>query len=400
MKTNLVEIQLKKGREKSLQQRHPWIFSGAIEKVNGKPQAGDLVQLVDSDGRYAATAYYNAQSQIQARILTWAEETIDETFWRKALQRAFVLRQSLALEPLTNAYRLVNAEADGLPGLVVDKYGDYLVMQCLTAGIDCRKEMLSKLLVELLQPRGIVERSDVSVRRKEGLKPFSGVLWGEKPEGMLEILENGHRFGVDLLEGQKTGFYLDQRTNRTAVAQAAFCAGKEILNAFCYTGGFSIYAAAHNPAQIINLDSSQKALEEAENNLARNGLERAQDEYIMGDAFQVLRYYQEAGRQFDTIIIDPPKFATNQGDINKACRGYQDLNRIALRLLRPGGTLATFSCSGLVSAELFRKVIFSAGVEAQRDVQVLAQLTQAPDHPFLLAFPESYYLKGLLCRIP
>ena len=393
-------IVLKKGREKPVNNRHPWLFSGAVGSVQGRPEPGDVVEVVDAGGRFLARGYYNPHSQIRTRILTWnPDEAIDEGFWRGRIERAIAGRAALPLEPATTAYRLVNAEADSLPGLIVDKYGHFLVLQCLTLGIDRRKEMLIALLADLLQPAGIVERSDASVRRKEGLPEVSGHRWGEEPPASLVIRENDHQFGVDLLAGHKTGFYLDQRDNRAAVCRPEFVAGKQLLNVFAYTGGFGIYAAAQGAGAIVHLDSSVEALEQAERNVALNGLERPDDEYIAGDAFEVLRYYRDEGRQFDVIIIDPPKFAHSQRDVQPACRGYKDLNWLALRLLRPGGLLATFSCSGLVSADLFQKVVFGAAVDAGRDVQILQHLGQAADHPILLTFPESAYLKGFLCRV-
>ncbi|MCP4424485.1 MAG: class I SAM-dependent rRNA methyltransferase [Chloroflexi bacterium] len=397
---------LKRGRQKPVVNRHPWIFSGAIARFEGEPEPGDIVDVAGGAGRlrgnsrFLARAYYNPHSQIRGRILTWdANEAIDEAFWRRKIGRAVKGRSALALEPATTAYRLINAESDGLPGLIVDKYGDYLVIQCLTLGIDRHKETLIRLLVDLLRPAGIVERSDVSVRALEGLPEAKGLVWGDAPPADLIVLENGHKFGVDLLGGHKTGFYLDQRANRTAVCQPHFVAAKEILNVFAYTGGFALYAAANGAGPIINVDSSIEALEQAERNMALNGWERPFDEYIAGDAFEVLRYYRDEGRQFDMVILDPPKFAHSRRDVERASRGYKDINWLALRLLRPGGLLATFSCSGRISADLFQKIVFGAAVDAGRDVQIIQKLSQSPDHPVLLTFPESAYLKGLLCRV-
>ncbi|MBP6017006.1 MAG: class I SAM-dependent rRNA methyltransferase [Candidatus Promineofilum sp.] len=411
---------LKPGRDKPVHNRHPWIFSGAIGRVQGQPAPGDLVTVADQKGVPLATAYYNAKSQIQARILSWdAAEPIDEDFWRRRLRLAINGREALtnpetrheirnttettlptARAPLpTDAYRLVNAEADGLPGLVVDRYGDYLVMQCQTLGIDRRKEMLTALLVELLQPVGILERSDVDVRGKEGLKPLVELRHGAPPPAELTLRENGFSFLMDVHHGHKTGFYLDQRDNRAAVARPPYMAGREVLNVFAYTGAFGVYAAAAGARAVVQVDSSAPALEIAERNMRLNGFERPTDEYIAGDAFEVLRYFREEGRQFDAVILDPPKFAHNQGQIDRAARGYKDLNWLAMRLLRPEGVLATFSCSGLVSADLFQKIVFSAAVDARRDVQIWRHLSQSADHPVLLSFPESAYLKGLLCRV-
>jgi 23S rRNA (cytosine1962-C5)-methyltransferase len=390
---------LRRGREKPVLNHHPWLFSGAVQRIEGDPMPGDVVQIVAGDGRFLALALFNSHSQIQARILTWHDEAIGNSFWRIKIERALNHRALLNLEPATTAYRLINAEADGLPGLVVDKYGDFLVMQCLAFGIDSRKEMLAHLLADFLQPAGIIERSDVDVRQKEGLPPVSGLLWGEAPPAETIIRENGYHFGVDLLAGHKTGFYLDQRQNRPAVCQPSHVAHKTILNAFAYTGGFAIYAAALEAAAITNIDSSIPALEQAERNMALNGFQRPQDEYIAGDVFEVLRYYREEGQQFDMVILDPPKFAHSQRDLQRASRGYKDLNMQALHLIHPGGLLATFSCSGLVSADLFQKILFAAAIDAHRDVQIIQPLGQPADHPILLTFPESAYLKGVLCRV-
>ncbi len=400
METITGQLILKPKRQKPVLNRHPWIFSGAIARIEGTLEAGDLVQVCDNNGRFLATAYFNKKSQIQARILSWDEtETIDKAFWQQKLERALDGRSQLALEPATNAYRLVNAEADGLPGLVVDKYGAYLVIQCLTAGIARRKDLLVDLLSDLIQPSGIIERSDVPVRRKEGLPQEKGLLRGSLPPDDFSIQENGHKFQVDLMAGHKTGFYLDQRENRSAVTKPHFVAGKSVLNLFAYTGGFAVYAAANGASQIINIDSSIPALETAEHNLALTGLQRPSDEYIAADAFEILRYYRDNEQKFDMVILDPPKFVNSKRDLDKAARGYKDLNWLALRLLNPGGILATFSCSGLLSSDLFQKIIFGAAVDAEREVQILAQMGQAADHPILLSFPESAYLKGLLCRV-
>ncbi len=391
---------LKRGREKPVRNRHPWIFSGAIETVNGNPKTGDLVQIETAEGKPLATAYYNPHSQIRARLLSWhVDEEIDGRFWENKIRRAISGREWLANDETTTAYRLINAESDSLPGLIVDKYGDYLVMQLLTAGMDIRRELIVELLAEMLSPTGIIERSDVPARQKEQLPQVKGLVWGQEPPSPLVVMENGRFFQVDLLNGHKTGLYLDQRENRTAVTNPAFVAGKEILNAFAYTGGFGLYAATNGAGNIVNLDSSIPALEIAEANMAHNNLDRPDDEYLAGDAFEVLRHYRDTGRQFDMVILDPPKFAHNRKDIDRATRGYKDLNWLALRLLRPGGLLATFSCSGRISPDLFQKVIFGAAVDARRDVQIIHTMGQAADHPVLLSFPEAAYLKGMLCRV-
>ena len=434
MDTPTATFFLKQGREKPVLNRHPWVFSGAIERVRGEAQPGDLVTIAGARGAALATAYYNPASQIRARILSWnPDEAIDDAFWQARLTRAIGARQALGLvtsverratsdetpttndqrpttvdprtpSPLTTAYRLIHAEADGLPGLVVDRYGDYLVMQCLTLGIDRRKGVLTEHLAALMNPAGILERSDVDVRGKEGLKQLVEVRHGAPPPPEFTIHEHGHAFLVDVWRGHKTGFYLDQRDNRAAVARPEHMAGRDVLNVFAYTGAFGVYAAAAGARHITQVDSSVAALEVAERNMALNGFappddDRSLGDYIAGDAFEVLRYYREEGQTFDVVILDPPKFAHSQSQIDRAARGYKDLNWLALRLLRPGGLLVTFSCSGLVTADLFQKIVFGAAVDAGRDVQIVQHLGQAADHPVLLAFPESAYLKGLLCRV-
>lgn len=392
-------LRLQKGREKPVQNRHPWVFSGAVQRVEGQPKPGELVRIANTGGQYLATAYYNPHSQIQGRILSWQEdEVIDETFWRKRLERAISSRLALQLAPHTTAVRLVNAEADGLPGLVVDQYNEVLVLQCQTWGIDQRKQMLAEILADLLRPDAILERSDLSARQKEGLAEATGVLWGTPPAGSLHFLENGLTFEVNLQEGHKTGFYLDQRDNRALLGQGRWVAGKEVLNVFAYTGGFAVYAAAGGAQKITNVDSSASVLELAQRNVNRVA-NRPQDEYVAADAFQLLRQYRTKQRLFDVVVLDPPKFANSQGDVTRATRGYKDINMLGLHLLRPGGLLATFSCSGLISADLFQKVLFGAAVDAGREVQILQVLSQASDHPVSLTFPESAYLKGFLCRV-
>jgi 23S rRNA (cytosine1962-C5)-methyltransferase len=391
---------LKSGRAKPVKRRHPWIFSGAVQRVEGDPQPGDIVDVVDKGNNWLAVAYFNPLSQIRARILSWEQGTrIDATWWHAQLQASLARRQALDLEPETNAFRLVNAEADGLPGLIVDKYGDYLVFQALTAGIDRRKVELVEALAALLEPKGIIERSDVDVRRKEGLAEVTAVAHGRSPQAPYYVRETGHRFEVDLLSGHKTGFYLDQRVNRALVGQSRFVAGREILNVFAYTGGFAVYAAAGGAGPVTNVDSSADMLAMAATNMHLNHGARQADEYITGDAFQVLRHFRDNGRQFDVVVLDPPKFAHSRGDVQAATRGYKDLNWLAFRLIRPGGLLATFSCSGQVSADLLQKVIFGAVIDAGRDAQILYHLAQSPDHPTLLTFPESAYLKGFLLRV-
>jgi 23S rRNA (cytosine1962-C5)-methyltransferase len=399
-------IIIRNDRARIFENRHPWVFSGAIHAVNGSPADGDIVTLRDESGRFLARGYWNRQSQINVHVLTWDEgQAIDEAFWRKRLMQAISGRavENAQHERSPNAYRLVNAENDGVPGLVVDRYGDWLVLQALTLGIDRRKQMLAKLLMEMLSPAGIYERSDVDVRQKEGLSAVTGLLAGRKPPPLIEIDENGRRFLVDVHNGHKTGFYLDQRQNRATLGNwlrfDPEADTRVILNCFSYTGGFSVYALDGMAQRVINVDASADALALAKRNITVNGLISADDDFVVGDVFEVLRKYRADGQRFDMIILDPPKFAHNQQQILPATRGYKDINLLALQLLKPGGHLMTFSCSGLVDADLFQKVVFGALVDANRDAQILMRLTASPDHPVSLTFPEGAYLKGLLCRV-
>jgi 23S rRNA (cytosine1962-C5)-methyltransferase len=396
MDSKLAMVVLKRGREKPVRNRHPWIFSGALAAVEDRAEDGELVHVADHQGRILATGYLNRRSQITVRLLSWdPDELVDPLFWRRRLERARAGRSRLAADGATTAYRLVYAEADGLPGLIVDRYGDWLVIQCLTMGMARRRDEIVALVADLVQPAGIYARDDAEVRRKEGLALETGLLWGAEPPERIEIVEHGRRFMVDVRQGHKTGFYLDQRPNR--LRAAAYCAGADVLNAFAYSGGFGVYAGLAGARSVVNVDSSIEALTLAEENLALNGC--PEQELIAGDVFQVLRDYRDEGRTFDLVVLDPPKFATSKAQVMAASRGYKDVNLLGMQLLRPGGHLVTFSCSGLVSADLFQKIVFGASVDADRDVQVLEPLAQGPDHPVLLTFPESAYLKGLLCRV-
>ncbi len=389
---------LKPGKEKPVRNHHPWIFSGAVARFQGDPADGDVVDVLDHQGKFLARGYLNRRSQIVVRCLSWIEEeAMDAAFWRRRLQQAIARRQDLLRPGDSDSCRLVHAESDLLPGLVVDQYGRYLVVQALTLGIDRRKAELVQTLVELLQPDGIYERSDVDVREKEGLAPQTGLLWGSEPPSHLEMHENGHGFWVDIQHGQKTGFYLDQRENRARLAR--YAGGRTVLNAFAYTGSFAVYARRAGAGRVVSVDTSAEALALARRNLALNGLPEGDDEYVVGDVFAVLRQYRAEGRKFDLIILDPPKFAYAQSQVQAACRGYKDINWVAMQLLKPDGILFTMSCSGLVTSDLFQKVLFGASVDAQRDAQVLERLAQAADHPILLSFPEGEYLKGFVCRV-
>jgi len=389
---------LKPDRDKPVRQRHPWVFSGAVARVEGDVTDGDVVDVVAFDGTWLARGTINRKSQIAVHLLTWNEdEAIDTAFWRSRLERAVASRSMFAESPDTTAYRLVNAESDGLPGLIVDRYGDWLVTQFLTLGIErWRKEIVEQLAG--LPCRGIYDRSDVDVRAKEGLPQATGVLAGSAPPDLVEIRENGLRFLVDIRHGHKTGFYLDQRDNRRRVAP--YLRGRDVLNCFAYTGAFAVYAVTAGARSVVSVDSSSEALELARRNMELTGRpDLSCIEYVVGDVFAELRRLRAEGRTFDAIILDPPKFASSFGQLKRAAHGYQDINRVAMHILRPGGILVTFSCSGLVSPDLFQKIVFSASLEAGRDVQIVEKLSQAADHPILVTLPESEYLKGFICRV-
>jgi 23S rRNA (cytosine1962-C5)-methyltransferase len=392
-------ITLRRGKEKPLVNHHPWVFSGAIAQVVDASEGG-IVDIYDSEGKWLARGSYNARSQIVARVWTFDEdEQVDDGFFSSRIRDSIARRigndAHQVLRVSRSASRLVNAESDGLPGLVVDRYDDFLVTQFLTLGVESHKAQIADALEEILSPRGIYERSDLDVRKKEGLSPLKGTLRGEDPPDRIEIQENGLGFRVDVKSGHKTGFYLDQKQNR--LRAAPYLTG-EVLNAFSYTGGFGVYAASAGASRVLNLDTSAGALGLARSNFELNGLEQ-NAEFVAGDAFTKLREFRDEGRKFDAIVLDPPKFVSSRGQMERGLRGYKDINLLALQLLRPGGMLVTFSCSGLVDAGLFQKVIFGAFRDADREGQIVEKLNQAPDHPILLAFPEAEYLKGLIVRV-
>lgn len=389
-------VSLKPGREKSLHRRHPWIFSGALQRADQPLQAGENVRILDAAGSALAVGAWSPASQLRVRI--WSldpEARIDADFFRDRLQRALALRGKFAAAGNT-ACRLVNAESDGLPGVIIDRYGDFLVCQFLSAGAESCREMLVELLQELLSPAGIYERSDAEVRRKEGLEPRAGPLAGAAPPERIEVQLDGLRLLADPYRGHKTGLYLDQAHNLGIIRR--YAAGAEVLNCFAYTGAFTVAALDAGAAGVISIDSSAEALESAAANVTLNGLDGSRAEYVQGDCFDVLRRYRDAGRQFDMVILDPPKFVSSVRQLRRGCRGYKDINLQAIRLLKQNGVLATFSCSGHVPPDLFQKVVADAAQDAGRDVSIVQYLGQSPDHPVALAFPEGHYLKGLLCR--
>jgi len=394
----IAQVILKKGREKSVLNRHPWIFSGAIQRIEGTPQNGDIVDVWNNNARFVGRGIISHHSEIRVRILTWRQrEQVDRTFWYKKIKRASEGRAALENNPLTNAYRLVHAEADGLPGLIVDRYGPWLVTQFLSVAAERNKVHIVDALAEYTAPQGIFERSDTYTRELEGLVPVTGPLWGEVPPDLIEIEENGYRFLVDIKSGQKTGWFLDQRENRKRITP--YLEGKEILNTFSYSGGFSVYAAGAGASRIINIDSSETAHQLAEQNMSLNDFGEREDIYAAADAFEIMRAYRDQRWTFDVVILDPPKFARSARQKRAASRGYKDINLLGMKLLKPGGTLITFSCSGVIDEAFFQKIVFGAAVDAKRDVQILERLHQGTDHPVLVTFPESAYLKGFICRV-
>ena len=386
---------LKPGREKSLRRRHPWVFSGAVAHVEGDPAAGDTVEIRDAAGKALALAAYSPRSQIRARA--WSFDpgaAVDAAFLRARLQRSLTLREGLPAARHTNAMRLVHGESDGLPGLVVDRYADVLVAQFLSAGADRWREALLDALVELTGCEGVFERSDAEVRRLEGLGPRAGFVRGDRAAARCAIVEYGLDFHVDVEQGQKTGFFLDQRDNRQRVR--ALASGRAVLDGFCYTGGFSVAALAGGASRVLALESSAAALAVARENVAANQVDASRMEFEQADVFARLRQLRDGNARYDLIVLDPPKFAPTAAQARNAARAYKDINLLAFKLLSPGGMLATFSCSGGVSAELFQSIVAGAALDAGAEAKIIERFGAAPDHPVALEFPEGEYLKGLL----
>ena len=384
---------LKPGREKSLLRRHPWIFSGAVARVDSGVASGATVDILSSTGEFLARAAYSPSSQIQARVWTFNEsELVDDDFLRRRLRAAIYQRANLYAEN-GGACRLVYAESDLLPGLIVDRYADTLVIQCLTTGADFWRDHILQLLCEETGLDNVFERSDSDVRQLEGLSARVGPVCGSPPS-QLQINEYGLTFTVDIARGHKTGFYLDQRENRRLLQH--YCTGKDVLNCFSYTGGFTVHALAAGAASVLSVDTSQEALDLARENVDLNHLPLEKTSFMDADVFHFLRKLRDENRTFDVIILDPPKFAPTAAQAEKAARGYKDINLLAFKLLRPGGILFTFSCSGGVDASLFQKIVASAALDAQVDAVILEKMSQSSDHPVLLSFPEGAYLKGLV----
>ncbi|NLS12529.1 methyltransferase domain-containing protein [Vibrio sp. SM6] len=392
-------IYLAKGREKSLKRKHPWIFSRGIERTEGDPQLGETVDVFTHDGKWLAKAAYSPASQIRARVWSFDNVAIDRAFFIQRFQSAQMLRDDIIVRDGLTGYRLVAAESDGLPGITIDRYQNFFVCQLLSAGAEFHKQNIIDALIHCFPECSIYERSDVAVRKKEGLEERTGLLHGELPPSSVVIEENGVKISVDIIGGHKTGFYLDQRDSRQQAMK--YVQDKEVLNCFSYTGGFGLYALKGGAKRVINADVSQPALDMAKFNAQLNefDISKKRAVFLNADVFKLLREYRDQGTQFDVVIMDPPKFAESKAQLNGACRGYKDINMLAMQILRPGGTLLTYSCSGLMDQVLFQKIIADAALDANRQVKFVERFEQAADHPTDTAYPEGFYLKGFACKV-
>ncbi|EGQ7997633.1 methyltransferase domain-containing protein [Vibrio vulnificus] len=392
-------IYLVKGREKSVVRRHPWIFSRGIDRVEGNPQLGETVDVYGHDGKWLAKAAYSPESQIRARVWSFEKQDINRAFFVKRIQDAQLLREDVIERDGLTGYRLIAAESDGMPGVTIDRYQNFFVCQLLSAGAEHQKQNIVDALIEVFPDCNVYERSDVSVRKKEGLQETTGVLHGEMPPKSVVIEENGVKISVDIVGGHKTGFYLDQRDSRQQAMK--YVKDKEVLNCFSYTGGFGLYALKGGAKRVINADVSQPALDTAKFNAELNefDISKKRAVFLNADVFKLLREYRDQGTKFDVVIMDPPKFAESKAQLNGACRGYKDINMLAMQILKPGGTLLTYSCSGLMDQVLFQKIIADAAVDAGRSVKFVERFEQAADHPTDTAYPEGFYLKGFACKV-
>jgi len=393
----MIEVILKKGKEKAAVLRHPWIFSGALDKVKGKPLNGEVVAVRSADKEFLAYAYYHDQSRVALRLLEWNEETIIDNAWYSQKIKQAIASRSHLLSEQTNTCRLVFSEADFLPGLIVDKYADFLSLQVLSAGIDAVQSDIIEILIAELNPKGIFDKSDAGARKHENLEPVQGLLWGETPPEFIEVKENGIKYHINIADGQKSGFYCDQRHNRMILAE--YTKEKTVLDCFCYSGGFSLNSLNHGATHVTSVDSSGLAIETLQHNLGLNGFAADKQNSIQSDVNKQLRTFKEEGRKFDVIVLDPPKYAPSRSALDRAARAYKDLNRLGMLLLESGGILATFSCSGAVDMETFKQIIAWAALDAGKEVQIIKQFHQPEDHPVRISFPEGEYLKGLLLRV-
>lgn len=391
----MVTLTVRKERVGPIRGRHPWVFSGALQAIPEGLKSGDPVRLVDEQANFLATGYFNSYSQMAVRLWGFEdEEAVDETFFRKRIHLALELRLAYVANESTDSYRLVHAENDWLPGLIVDRYGEYLSLQCHTSGIARWKEQVVAALVAELEPKGIFERSDVRDRQDAQRETMTGLLYGEMPDE-ITMLENGHRFIVDVKGGQKTGFFLDQRDKRQALTK--YVEDKKVLNCFSYTGGFSVYALATGAERVVSVDASMPALELAEKNVGLNKLPLEKAEFIAADVKEYLADRQMG--EFDVIILDPPAFVKDRRKVREGLQGYRKINELALRILPKNGILVTASCSAHVTLTDFRFMLSEAAARAGRSVQILETYTHGIDHPETVAFTEGEYLKCLFARV-
>lgn len=391
------KVYLHPTREKSLLRKHPWIFSKAVERTEGRCHHGDTVDVYSADNQWLGRGAFSPDSQIRVRIWTFDKsQSIDNAFFTQRIHTAIAAREHLVTHARTNAYRVIAAESDGLPGITIDKYDDVLVLQLLSAGAEKHRDKIIWSLNKCFPEHRIYDRSDVDVRKKEGLEPIKGPIQGEVITPVT-IIENDVSIIVDIENGHKTGFYLDQRDNRYISAQ--YMKNADVLNCFCYTGTFATYALRYGARQVTNVDVSQPALDIAKTHIELNELDISQASFIKQDVFELLRDYAHSDKMFDHIVLDPPKFVDSKSSLNRAARGYKDINLYAMKSIRSGGYLSTFSCSGLMSSDLFQKIVSDAALDAGREVRIIKRYSQASDHPVATNFPEGYYLKGFLCQV-
>lgn len=394
----MIDVVLKKGKEKAVLHKHPWVFSGAIENVKGKPVNGEIIRLLDSKKDFLAYGFYNDQSRVAVRLLEWDENVgVDENWFRAKVRTAVAGRAHILADGTTDTCRLIFSESDYLPGLIVDKYADHLAVQVLTSGMQNAMPVIIDELNTLLKPASIFDKSDAASRSHEGLETTNVLLAGNQPPELVMVKENGITYGINIAEGQKSGFYCDQRYNRQALA--AYAKGKKMLDCFSYTGGFTLNALKNGAASVTSVDSSALALETLEENIRLNKFESAEHNAIKSDVNVQLRKFRDDGDTFDIIVLDPPKYAPSRSALDRASRAYKDLNRLGMQLLNSGGLLATFSCSGAMDMETFKQVLAWAALDAGKQVQFIYQFHQPEDHPVRASFPEGEYLKGLLCRV-
>jgi 23S rRNA (cytosine1962-C5)-methyltransferase len=394
----MFEVILKKGKEKAVLHRHPWVFSGAIERVKGSPKNGDIVKLLNTKCDFMAYGFFNDQSRVALRLLEWDENVVvDDAWFREKVGLAVKSRANILADGTTNTCRLIFSESDYLPGLIVDKYNNHLAVQILTSGIENVMPVIIDELNNLLKPESIFDKSDASSREHEGLQTLNVALTLNSPPENVEVKENGIIYNINIAEGQKSGFYCDQRDNRKIVA--SYAKGKKVLDCFSYTGGFTLNSLHNGASSVASVDSSALAIETLRENIKLNNLDAAKHIAIQSDVNKQLRTFREQEEKFDIIVLDPPKYAPSRSALDRASRAYKDLNRLAMLLLNDGGLLVTYSCSGAMNMETFKQVLAWAALDAGKQVQFIYQFCQPEDHPVRASFPEGEYLKGLLCRV-